>query len=64
VETNTARSQSLERGLLQLLHRAPPLERDQRLDAGLAALAERDRVAVRLALLQLSALLDPLPDEV
>ena len=50
-------AQRLERRLLQLVHRAPPLERDQRLDPALAALAERDRVTVRLALLELPALL-------
>ena len=36
---------------------APPLERDERLDAALAALADGDRVAVRLALLEQAALL-------
>ena len=43
----------------QLLHRAPPLEHDQRLDAGVAALAGADRVAVRLAAVELPALLQP-----
>ena len=35
-----------QRRLLQLLHRAPPLERDQRLDPRSAPLAGRDRVPV------------------
>ena len=51
-----------ERGLLQLLHRAPPLQRDEGLDAGLAALAERDRVAVALTLLEEPALFRPRDD--
>src|SRR6478752_10658274 len=62
METHAARAQSLERGLLQLLHRAPPLERDARLDAALAPVAERDRVPVRLALLELSMLAQPVED--
>ena len=43
-------------GFSQLLHRAPPLQRDPRLDPALAAVAERDRVPVRLALLELAVL--------
>src|SRR4249919_1946543 len=54
--------QRFERRLLELLHPAPPLERDQRLDPALAPLAERDRVAVRLALDQQPALAEPLED--
>ncbi len=46
-------------GLLQLVHGAPPLERDQRLDAAFAALAEGDGVPVGLALLEEAALLAP-----
>ena len=34
-----------ERGLLELVHRAPPLQRDARLDARLAALADARRCA-------------------
>ena len=41
------------------LHRAPPLQRDERLDARMAALAGADRVAVRLALLHEAALVGP-----
>ena len=48
-----------ERRLLQLVHAAPPLQRDQRLNPALAALAERDRVPVSLALDQQTAVADP-----
>ena len=44
--------QGCERGLARLLHRAPPLERDERLDARVAALAGADGVVVALALLE------------
>src|SRR4029077_15916638 len=37
----------------------PPLQRDQWLDPRLAALAERDRMPIRLALDEQAALLDP-----
>ena len=50
---------AVERRLLQLLHRAPPLQRDPRLDPRLAAVAERDRVPVRLPLLELVVLAQP-----
>ena len=53
-------AERLDRRRAELLHRAPPLERDQRLDARVAALARPDRVAVRLALLDEAALLGPL----
>src|SRR2546428_11266634 len=60
VVADAAGAQRLERGLLQLLHRAPPLERDQRLDPALATLAERNGVPVRLPPLDQSALLAPI----
>ncbi len=59
VEAHAPLAQRGERRLLQLVHRAPPLERDQRLDPALAALAERDRVPVGLALLEQAALAAP-----
>jgi hypothetical protein len=62
VEDDLAVAQRLERRLLELVHRAPPLQRDQRLDPALAALAERDGVAVVLALLELAALAEPVED--
>ena len=46
-------AQRLERRPSRLLHRAPPLERDQRLDPRVAALAGADRVPVALSLLEL-----------
>src|SRR5215475_6773852 len=48
-----------DRGRGELLHGAPPLEHDQRLDARPAALTGADRVPVRLAALDESALLGP-----
>ena len=42
-----------------LVHAAPPLQRDERLDAGVAALARPDRVPVVLALDEPPALLHP-----
>ena len=45
-------AQRLERRLARLLHRAPPLQRDERLDPRVAALAGADRVPVALALLE------------
>src|SRR4051794_22538542 len=62
VVANLAARERLERPLLELLHRAPPLQRDQRLDAAVAALAERDAVPVVLALLEQPALLAPRED--
>src|SRR5262249_60328067 len=59
VEPHPAGAHRLERRLLQLVHRAPPLRRDQRLDPVLAAVAERDGMPVRLALLELVALAEP-----
>src|SRR5262245_92497 len=59
VVAHLVRAQRRERALLELLHRAPPLQRDAWLDARLAALAARDRMAVGLALLELPALLEP-----
>src|SRR5438067_6530410 len=56
---DTLLAQRGERRPLQLVHPAPPLQRDQRLDPALAALADRDRVAVRLALLEQATLLAP-----
>ena len=45
VVPHTPLAQRLERGLAQLLHRHPPLERDERLDPRVAALARADRSA-------------------
>src|SRR5439155_17701727 len=56
VVDDAAGAQSLDRRLLQGGHRAPPLQRDQRLDPGFAALTEGDRVAIVLALLEQNAL--------
>ena len=56
----TRRSPSaLDRGRRGLRHRAPPLQRDERLDPRVAALAGADGVAVGLALLEQPALLAP-----
>ena len=55
-------AQRLERRPSRLLHRAPPLERDQRLDPRVAALARADRVPVALSLLELVVLLQPRDD--
>ena len=62
VVADPSRPECLERRLLELLHRAPPLQRDQRLDSALAALAERDGVPVRLAPLEQAVLPDPVED--
>src|SRR5664280_2683625 len=59
MEADAPLAQRLQRRLLQLLHRAPPLQRDARLDAGLAALAEGDRVTEGLARDEQIALLAP-----
>src|SRR5579862_2201581 len=48
--------------LLDLLHRAPPLQRDQRLDPALAPLAQRHRVPVVDAVDELAALAEPVED--
>ena len=55
-------AQRLERRLARLLHCAPPLERDERLDPGVAALTGPDGVPVALSLLELTALAQPLDD--
>ena len=52
-------AQGCERRPGRLLHRAPPLERDQGLDARVAALAGPDRMAVALAPLERVVLLQP-----
>ncbi len=52
-------AERLDRRRGGLFHRTPPLQRDQRLDARVAALARADRVAVRLALLDELPLLRP-----
>ena len=52
-------AESRERGLLQLVHPAPPLQRDEGFDPRFAALAERDRMPVRLPRLEQSVLLRP-----
>src|SRR3990172_5528617 len=59
VVADAMRPEHVERRLLQLLHRAPPLQRNQRLDAALAALAEHNAVPVMLALLEQIALAAP-----
>ena len=46
----------------ELVHRHPPLQHDQRLDLRPAALAGRDRVAIRLLALEQPALLRPAED--
>src|SRR5262249_38069536 len=62
VELDASGAQGLERRLLELVHPAPPLQRDPRLDPRLAAVAERDGVPERLALLQLVVLAKPVED--
>src|SRR5918996_4686842 len=52
----------VDRGPCELLHPAPPLERDQRLDASLATAAEADRVSVRLLLFEQAVLAEALHD--
>ena len=51
-----------ERPLLDLVHRAPPLQRDQRLDPAAAALAQGNGVAVVLPLDELVTLAQPIED--
>ena len=55
-------AQRLERRLARLLHRDPPLQRDERLDPRVAALAGADRVPVVLPLLEPVVLLQPRED--
>jgi len=62
MESHPALAQHLERRLLQILHRTPPLHRNTRLDSRLAAVAQRDRVPVRLAFLELVVFAKPLED--
>src|SRR3954454_19433754 len=62
VVADLAAPQRFELPLLDLVHRAPPLQRDERLDARVAALAERDAVPVVLPLLDEPALLAPVED--
>ena len=62
VVTHAPRPEPLERRLLQLAHRAPPLQRDPGLDPTLAALAESDRVTVGLPLFELAVFADPRED--
>ena len=59
VEADAALAQRLEGRRGEPLHRAPPLRRDERLDARVAPFARPDRVAVRLALLDEPALVRP-----
>src|SRR5207249_5697650 len=59
VVAHLAGAERLERTLLDLVHRAPPLQRDERLDPRVAAFARRDAVAVVLALLEQPALAAP-----
>ena len=62
VEPDMPRAKLLDRRPGELVHPAPPLRRDERLDPRVAALARADGVAVRLALLELPALLEPRDD--
>ena len=59
VVANTPLPECLDRGAGELVHAAPPLRGDQRLDPGVAALARADGVPVALALLELVVLLQP-----
>src|SRR5581483_10647983 len=59
VVADAALAQRLDRRPGQLVHPAPPLGRDERLDARVAALARADRVPVALAPLELPPLLEP-----
>src|SRR5215217_8838029 len=62
VVADAAVAQRLEGWLLELVHPAPPLERHERLDPAPAAVADGDRVPVRFAPLQETALLGPRED--
>src|SRR3954452_10588693 len=62
MESHPALAERRERGLLQLLHFAPPLHGNTRLDPRLAAVAERDGVPVRLSFLELIVFAKPLED--
>ena len=55
--------QRLDRRPCELVHAAPPLQRDERLDAGVAALTRADRVAVVLPLLELPLAGQPVEDD-
>lgn len=55
-------AERVERGPRRLFHRAPPLERDQRLDPCMAALAGADGMPVALPLLELVVLRQPRDD--
>ena len=59
VVADAPRAQGLERRLPRLVHRTPPLERDQRLDPGVAPLTRADRVSVRLRTFEPAALPQP-----
>ena len=61
-KTDAPLLQRLDRRPRELVHRAPPLRRDERLDARVAALARADRVPVVLALLELVVLAEPVDD--
>ena len=50
VEPDVPRAKLLDQGARSLVHPAPPLWRDERLDPGVAALARSDGVTVRLPL--------------
>ena len=62
VVADASRLKRVDRGSSELVHPAPPLQRDERLDPRMATLAGADGVSVALALLQLSVLLPPLHD--
>src|SRR5581483_6416117 len=62
VVANALRAQRVDRRPTELVHAAPPLRRDERLDARVAALARADGMAVALALLELIVLAQPRDD--
>src|SRR3954451_20658976 len=62
VVSNALRAEGVDRRPRELVHAAPPLRRDERLEAPVTALAPADRVPVALALLQLVVLLQPRDD--
>ncbi len=59
VEPDAPRAKLLDRRARELVHPAPPLRRDERLDPGVAALARADGVPVRLPPHELVPLLEP-----
>ena len=59
MEAHPPLAERVDRGPRRLLHLAPPLQRDQRLDPRVAALAGTDRVPVALPLDELPVLLEP-----